>query len=169
MFSGETNSLDFQFYEPDYFNSDLTKRSGGAITSTRLSTDSIESLGAIKAARNSQTIVYHYRKIFFKNNTEYNLSGVKAFIEPDCNYLAIAKEKVYRDYSVSATGLPNGYGHADFYTPYDYTNGLSIGNISSGASTGLWLKIGLRDESIVEEESLSKDLQTKVYFEGYIE
>lgn len=169
MFSGENQSLEFSFYQSKYFDSDLNQRSGGDIAPNELYTDSFQNLGTIKVARTSQPITYYYRKIFFKNDTEYNLTGIKAYIDNETTFLSIAKEKNYRDFSTSATGLPNGYISQDFSAPHDYDNGINIGNMSSGAYTGLWLKIGTTDDSIIEEDELIKTYKSKIYFEGFIE
>lgn len=170
MFSGELHNIDINYYESYFMNSDLSKRSGGIISDDKLSSDSISSLGPIKASRYNQPVNYHYRKIFIKNETDFNLSGVKAYIDSDSiSFLSIARELNNKDFSTSATGLPNGYGIANFSSPTSYEEGITIGNIGSGNYTGLWLKIGSTDDSLIEESDLIKRYKSKIYFEGFIE
>lgn len=136
--TGSYNSDDFNWYK-SIINSVLFTGQAGGAASTDLILSGPQDLCPTLYSNSG----FQFRKVFLESNSSLPLYETRVYLK-HVEYLdqvSIAKEKIGGDLAVSATGYPSGYSSADFYSPYTYSGGLVLGTLTSGSSSGVWIRI----------------------------
>lgn len=150
----------FDFFQSQNNPTGLAGTVGGGISTTGVSGYLNEVFADVTAlpAQVSE-VLYQYRKVFVTNNYNSPLSGVKFWLDavehPDQVYIALASGD---DTTSSPTTAPSGI---TFTAPNNYAQGISIGDMELGASTGVWIRQGL--SGIVDPDPYAT---FRIYFGG---
>jgi hypothetical protein len=136
----------FKFYSPANNPSNFTSPVGGAIDTTKELTGILGELLITRnaAASGSGTVRYQYRKVYLLNNTINKYTTIKTWISEVevSSQISIGIETSNNQSTTNAETAPTG---VTFSSPSDYVSGLSIGNLNTGASIGIWIKQTITD------------------------
>ncbi|RMH13285.1 MAG: hypothetical protein D6698_14205 [Gammaproteobacteria bacterium] len=136
--------MSVNFYHTANNPRDLSSTVGGAISSTGYTGYLSELFVYVDSPPSgSQSALNQYRKLHIKNDDNVTYTGVKVWLygieHPD--QVSIGLEASASQTISSATGSPPT--SVTFSAPTDYINGLDVGSLAPGQSTGIWLKVTL--------------------------
>lgn len=138
----------FIIYHSEYNPDDLTGVVGGELTSTPLSGYIDELFRTVEAPPSGlEEAAYQYRKVFVKNEHDSNSTNVRAWID--------ALEHSGQIAMAVGTNTDTSYVDeeptvSDWYTPTNYSDGISLGDLSIGSYTGIWIRQTLSGISVAD-------------------
>lgn len=136
--------MTFQIYKSEYNPSDLTGQVGGNIGSEILSGYINELFQHVSSPPSGlATTSYQYRKVFVKNAYTSTSTNTRVWVDAieHVDQISLAGSTGISDIGATSTGEPIGI--SGWVSPSNYAEGISIGTLTSNASTGVWIRQAL--------------------------
>jgi hypothetical protein len=136
--------MTYKLYKSEYNPSNLTGQVGGYISSQELSGYVNELFQSVTSPPSGiDTTAYQYRKVFIKNEYTSTSTNTRVWIDAveHPEQISLARSTGLGDTHTSSTG--ESIGISGWSSPSNYAEGVSIGTLTSNASTGLWIRQAL--------------------------
>lgn len=144
----------FEFYKPQYNPANLTGQVGGTISSSLLSGYLGELFCIVDAPPpDTEEIVYQYRKLFIKNSWTAVSANTRCWFDAVQHPGQISVALQTGGPGLIANAQTEPVGITDWTSPSNYIDGLNLGTLNVGSSTGLWIREKL--ENITEPDSFA--------------
>lgn len=134
----------FLIYHSQYNPSNLTGAVGGDIGSTQLSGYLNELFYHVAVPPSGiNTTSHQYRKVFIKNTYPNSSTNTRIWLDSveHEQQISISRSASLSDTSTTPTGQPSTV--TGWVTPYNYSEGLNLGAITTNAYTGFWIRQSL--------------------------